>query len=82
MGEGQIVIISVLGLMLFTSLFISYSSEKFEYKPLSFLLGMFSTMVLLVIVITTTMELNVLREKLENQCPQYERVENVYRLKE
>jgi len=78
MLEGQIVLISVLGFGIFISLLISSFRDKFEYK----LLGSFLLMILLVITILVTSEMNLLREKLENTCPQYERVENVYRLKQ
>ena len=82
MCEGQIVTISVLGLAIFTSLLIGFFSDNFEYKPLTLMLGLFPLTVLLMITVLVTIEMNLLREKLENQCPQYERVENVYRLKE
>lgn len=82
MTTGQIIILAFFGIIFFIGLFGSLFSEKSGIKDGFIFISAFSTSFFALIAIVVTIEMNNLRKQLKGKCPEYEKLENVYKLKE
>ena len=84
MNTAQIIIFIILGLLISFAYFkIAYTIDNTKYKTgySALFLMMLCITMLLIIAMVTTMEMNELRTQVKNKCPEYEKIENVYKLK-
>jgi hypothetical protein len=82
MEIGQIIILSIFGLGVLIG-YIGTMLSKYDMKKYGWgYLQLFCTLVILLIAIIMTMSVNRLSNQLNDKCPEYEKTENVYRLKE
>lgn len=84
---GQIIILTIFSIIfLFTSFRLIYIfAEKLGKKASDLVFSIMGLTIIygfiLCVTILVTLKLNETNEKLKNQCPEYEKIENVYKLK-
>lgn len=81
MTTAQTILLSVLALVMIIS-FISINLAKLDGTRTAFsVIWLFMSAFLFGVALISTSEMNRL-EKLNGKCPEYERIDNVYKLKE
>jgi hypothetical protein len=81
MTTPQIIIIGILTVLITIGYIGTMLSKNDNQKTAWCTLQIFSTAFIIIVAITMTTERNECLEQLENKCPEYEKIENVYRLK-
>ena len=81
MTTPQITIITIISLLTLVAFIYSLWTENREHKNSMSFLIIFMFTIMGLIAVLSTKEMMVLREN-KTKCPQYEKVENVYKLKQ
>lgn len=81
MTTQQILLFSILGVLILFSIFVNALSKKQSTKMFSLFLLIYALSLLLTIAIIQTLRVNELKKQINNKCPEYEKIENVYKLK-
>ena len=81
MTTQQILLFSILGGLILFSIFVNALSKKQSTKMFSLFLLIYALSLLLTIAIIQTLQVNELKKQINNKCPEYEIIENVYKLK-
>jgi hypothetical protein len=81
MTTAQIITITILSLIVFVAFIYSIWTEKKEYKDAISMILIFAFAMMTLLACLTTSEMMELRKN-KSKCPEYEKIENVYRLKD
>ena len=82
MTTPQIIILSILGILAIIGFSGNLFTKKEEFRiGYSFLL-LFTTSLFALVALTMTTEREDLLKQVKNKCPEYEKIENVYKLKQ
>ena len=84
MNTPQIVIFIILGIMIGICYFkIAFSIDERKIKGLVYLFVYTLIIgILFMKALLSTLEVNDLEKQVKNKCPEYEKIENVYKLKQ
>jgi len=85
MTTTQIIIFIVLGILISVSYFkVSYAFDfkRYELKFVYVILWLFVSGFLWTLLLIVTLEMNNLRKQVKEKCLEYEKIENVYKLKD
>ena len=84
MNTAQIIIFIILGIIMIGSYFkLAYTIDT--NKPIGYVylfIYTLTTAIFFMIAILATQQVNELRTQVKNKCPEYEKIENVYKLKQ
>lgn len=78
MTTAQILILVILAIIYFIGVALMYFSDKFGIKSAGLSLVSFSVSILIATILALTSRIN----KHKDPCPKYEKIDNVYKLKE
>lgn len=84
MTNSQIIIFSILGVLWVLSYFkLAYHlDDKKQNSTQWFLLFVMTNALFIVCLVTATLVMNDLQKQVEGKCPELEKVENIYKIKE
>jgi archaellum biogenesis protein FlaJ (TadC family) len=82
MTTTQIIIVSIPFIILIISILrLEIKNDKNSFDSFLFILSIYSIGFLFFIIYSLTEDNNELRKQIKGKCPEYEKIENVYRLK-
>lgn len=82
MTTGQITILSIISLLAIFAFVGVVFFDREETKNACGIFQLFLTVFCLMICTVLTVEVNRLHEKYKNGCPEYEKIENAYKIKQ
>jgi hypothetical protein len=81
MTTSQIAILSILGIIAIIAFIGAMLNNKYETRIL-FIIALFSSFgFLFIVALVATQEMNKYSNLAKGKCPEYERIDNVYKLK-